>query len=199
MPDSESADQQRKFSPLLILIVIFVGVGVVAAIGLIVGNNSTNPAEESGVAVEVQAPVSTSSLINQPAPDFERPNLDGELVRISDYQGQLVFLNFWATWCVPCREEMPTFQEFVTSQPDDGPVILAVNDAEAPEKIREFLDEVRAQDVPVLIDTDSAQQQTYAIQIMPTTYIIDPDGIIRAVKFGEVTLEDLDGYIEAFG
>ena len=117
------------------------------------------------------------------APDFvlERPGT-GEQVRLSDFRGQTVVLNFWATWCVPCRTEMPDLQAAYES---DDVVVLAVNDREPPGPVEGFVDEFGLT-FPVVLDREGSVREHYRVLGLPATFFIDPDGVIRARNFGPV-------------
>ena len=104
-PDSQSTTAGRR-SPALLLVLVMGIVGFTAAMLVVLADSTT--AAPTPVAVRSQG--IAGSLVNQPAPDFVLNDLDGEPVRLSDFRGQSVFLNFWATWCGPCRREMPAFQ-----------------------------------------------------------------------------------------
>lgn len=86
-----------------------------------------------------------------PAPDFELPTLNGELIRLEDLRGQAVVVNLWATWCPPCRAEMPDMQRVYDEYRDDGLVILAINQREAPAEVQTFVDELGLT-FPILMD-----------------------------------------------
>ncbi|MCZ7541869.1 MAG: TlpA family protein disulfide reductase [Anaerolineae bacterium] len=118
--------------------------------------------------------------VGQRAPDFEAQTLDGETVALSDYRGQTVLVNFWATWCGPCREEMPDFETIYALHQPDGFVVLAVNNQEERGTVRAFVDELDLT-FPILLDETGAINNTLygsAIQGYPTSLLIDPDGII---------------------
>jgi thiol-disulfide isomerase/thioredoxin len=186
----EDAPTGRR-SPALFL-VLFLGIGGISAAILVVLADS-NAAVPTPVPVRLQGVA--GSLVNQPAPDFVLDNLDGEPVRLSDFRGQPLFLNFWATWCGPCRREMPAFQAFLEAQGADGALILTVDDAETPEVIRAFFAEIGVENIPVVIDPDSEIRSRYGVFNLPTTFLIDAAGIVRAIKLGEMTLEDLYSYV----
>ena len=126
------------------------------------------------------------------APDFELQTLNGETVRLSDLRGQAVMLNFWATWCAPCRAEMPAMQRIYEEYEAQGFVVLAVNTtyndsmAKAAEFAREY-----GLSFPILLDTDSKVSQLYYLQATPTTFFIDPEGVIQEVVLGGPMAEAL--------
>jgi len=120
----------------------------------------------------------TSDLsIGGKAPDFELLDLDGKIHKLSDYQGQPVMLNFWATWCGPCRSEMPYLEEVYTEWKEDL-IFFAVNVGESSTDIIAFMD-FYSFEMPVLLDSAKTVSHKYGISGIPTTYFIDEDGIIQ--------------------
>jgi thiol-disulfide isomerase/thioredoxin len=117
-------------------------------------------------------------------PRLELSDLDGRLHRLADYRGRAVLVNFWATWCAPCREEMPSFERLRASL-DGRAVVLAVNLAEPEARIRRFLDTVALR-YPVLLDRDGATARAWQARVLPATYVIGPDGAIRYRHLGEL-------------
>ncbi len=113
------------------------------------------------------------------APDFELPVLDGngKTVKLSDYRGHHVVLNFWATWCPPCRAEMPAIIREYNRYKDQGLVVLAIDQSEPPEKVRAFRD-TYGMPFPILMDRSMRVADVYRIRSLPTTYFITPDGTI---------------------
>ena len=121
-------------------------------------------------------------------PDFELTTFDGETIKLSQFQGQRVMLNFWATWCPPCREEIPDMQKFYESK---DVVILAINLVETErnkEDVANFIEEFSIT-FPVLLDTDTKVGNLYRIQPIPTSYMIDSDGRIQYKAFGALNYE----------
>jgi peroxiredoxin len=131
---------------------------------------------------EAAAASSTVGLkIGQKAPDFELTDRNGQLFKLSDYRDKTVVLNFWATWCPPCRTEMPEMQKFYEHISDNNVIILAVNAANSETSISavgDWLGEKRYT-FPVLFDSKGDLAQTYRIAAFPSTYIIEPGGLIR--------------------
>ena len=115
-----------------------------------------------------------------PAPDFELTNLNGEIVKLSDYQDKKVILNFWATWCPPCKAEMPHMQNFYEQNKENGIEILAVNLTNLDKglsEIESFVDEYGLTfDIP--LDEEGTIGMQYQAFSIPTSYIIDKNGII---------------------
>lgn len=113
-------------------------------------------------------------------PDFELTTLTGDVVRLSDYKGKKVILNFWATWCPPCKEEMPHMEKYYQKNKDTENIeIIAVNmtTAERPESVREFVDAYELT-FPIPLDKTGEVMDTYKIGQLPMTYMINTDGTI---------------------
>lgn len=140
-------------------------------------------------ALEVETPVATGTEgleigieVGNIAPDFELNLLDGGPVRLSDYRGKVVLVNFFASWCPPCRAEMPEMNEY--ARQEEELVILFVNLQESDSAVRNFAQELGITQ-PVLMDPDAKVEGVYrSIKTQPITYFIDRDGVIRDVKFG---------------
>lgn len=128
--------------------------------------------------------------IGQTAPDFELTTLDGEAVKLSDFRGQKVLLNFWATWCPPCRKEMPDMEKLHNNT---DVKILAVNltgTESSLDKVESFIDDLELTfTVPLDEKSDIAEQ--FEVVAYPTTYMIDPDGRIQYKSFGALTYEQM--------
>lgn len=113
-----------------------------------------------------------------PAPDFELASLDGKKVKLSDYRGKAVLLNFWATWCSPCKVEMPWFVDLQKKYGNDGLVVLgiALDDTET-DQIAKFASEMGV-NYPVLLGTDKVSEQYGNVDYLPTSFYIDREGKI---------------------
>lgn len=139
-------------------------------------------------------PPEEAPVLNAVAPDFTLTNLAGEAVSLSQFRGKPVVINFWATWCVPCRREMPAFQQaFETYQADDL-VILAINMEEDATLVEPFVDELGL-DFEILYDEDGQVTKEYQVTGLPRTLFVDPQGVIRHIQVGEVQDVLLDGFL----
>lgn len=123
--------------------------------------------------------------VGKEGPDFSLPNLDEKTVRLSDYRGKVVFLNFWATWCKPCREEMPSMEVLYRNFEKDGLVVLAVSIDRVTTKkdIPPFIKSLNLT-FPVLVDSWGQTDKRYKLMGVPETYIIDQQGILREKIIG---------------
>lgn len=121
--------------------------------------------------------------MNIPAPDFTLESRQGENLRLEDFRGEVVMLNFWASWCGPCRQEMPLMDDLYARYKDLGFTILAVNVDENRDEAHRFLDKVPVS-YPILYDPESDVSELYEVQAMPTTVMIDRDGNARFLHRG---------------
>lgn len=120
------------------------------------------------------------------APDFTLKNVAGEPVSLSDYRGQVVLLNFWATWCPPCKAEMPSMETLYRMLKDEGLVFLAVNaEPNGPEVVPAFL-EKNPHSFPILLDDKGVVQKLYGVYKFPETFIIRRDGTIDDRVIGAI-------------
>ncbi|NLN16530.1 MAG: TlpA family protein disulfide reductase [Firmicutes bacterium] len=127
--------------------------------------------------------------VGQRAPDFELPDLDGNRHRLSDLRGKRVFLNFWATWCPPCRAEMPAIQEFVNAHGEEV-VVVGINAQESPSTIAKFLEEGGYEWLQ-LRDEKGKVFADYLVRFIPTSLYIDELGVIRNKYIGPMDLQTL--------
>ena len=125
------------------------------------------------------------------APDFELKTLAGDTVKLSDFKGKKVMLNFWATWCPPCKAEMPAMEEFHKEAGDDV-VILAVN-IDPHLDVKAFVDE-NGITFPIPLDEEDIVNETYQVLSIPTTYFIDTKGNIGNKYIGAMNLDAMKQY-----
>jgi thiol-disulfide isomerase/thioredoxin len=118
-------------------------------------------------------------------PALSLSDLEGKAHKLADYRGKVVLVNFWATWCVPCREEMPSIERLRTSLDGRPFVVLAVNLAEPESRIRKFLEAVPVS-FPVLLDRNAQTAKAWQARVLPATFIVGPDGVVRYQYFGEL-------------
>ncbi len=123
--------------------------------------------------------------VGNQAPDFQLPSLDGQVVSLSQFLGKPVLINFWASWCGPCRDEVPFLQEVFEDKEwaEQGLVLLAINVGEKPDTIENFMESF-ALSFTVLLDTNLDIARMYRARSIPMTFFIDRNGIIKDVKFG---------------
>ncbi len=126
--------------------------------------------------------------VDRQAPNFELPDRQGNVHQLGDYHGEVVFLNFWASFCAPCREEMPSMEALVRQYQDRGMVMVAVSLDEGWEEIDQFMDSFlpgQRSAMTVLLDDGESTAHRYGTEFLPETYIIDRDGRIVARFVGD--------------
>jgi cytochrome c biogenesis protein CcmG, thiol:disulfide interchange protein DsbE len=133
----------------------------------------------------------TGLAIGNVAPDFELKTLDGKTIRLSNLKGKKVILNFWATWCPPCRAEMPEMQHFYEKHQKEVE-ILAVNltSQDSKEKIGPFIEKYGLK-FPIVLDEKGEVLLMYEIEPIPTSFIIDSEGVIRHKYVGPMTYDQM--------
>ncbi|HVN55357.1 MAG TPA: TlpA disulfide reductase family protein [Anaerolineaceae bacterium] len=136
-------------------------------------------------------------LIGARAPEFTLLTLNGEQVQLAHFRGKPVMLNFWATWCNPCKEEMPLIQA-AASRPGNNLIVLGINDDESADLVREFIQEYKIS-FRVLMDPGAKVTDLYQIRGFPTSYFLDPGGKIQAVHIGSISADQLEGYLRRIG
>ncbi|UCE94546.1 MAG: TlpA family protein disulfide reductase [Flavobacteriaceae bacterium] len=121
--------------------------------------------------------------VGKPAPDFDTVDLNGEVWSLSKLQGKVVFLNFWATWCPPCREEMPSMQKLYAKLPKDKFTMLALFNKDDPAAVEKFVTQLSIT-FPILSDEYNIIGARYGLAGLPETFIIDKQGVIREKFIG---------------
>ncbi|MFG3612499.1 peroxiredoxin family protein [Rummeliibacillus stabekisii] len=143
--------------------------------------------DTSYTQVETKQTENSGLEIGQYAPDFTLKTLEGKKVKLSDYRGKKVILNFWATWCPPCKEEIPHMEKYYKSlNKKDNVEILAVN-LTSSDKSKEYIKEfAESYDItyPILLDKEGEQQKQYEIVTIPTTFFINESGQIKQKAVG---------------
>jgi peroxiredoxin len=203
----------RKENQQLLWLLVAATVGLTVLSGILIWQSRERVLQESGpipvsTLQSLPAP-STSTLLSlattnslavgQPAPDFSLKTLDGQsTVTLSELRGKPIILNFWASWCLPCRQEMPALQRAYDAHRADGLTVLAINYG-AQDSLLEaqsFVKELQLT-MPVLSDEESTAGDAYHVLGLPTTYFVDSQGVITRTQFGPLDETQLDGYISA--
>ncbi len=122
-------------------------------------------------------------LVGGPAPAFELERVGGASVALSDFRGKVVLLNFWATWCEPCKAEMPEIEAAYHEYKDEGFVVLGINFGEDKDAASSFAHHGKLS-FPVLLDPKVKVAEQYRVVSLPVTFFVDPQGVIREQVFG---------------
>jgi peroxiredoxin len=176
--------------PILVIAAIGIAIVVIQRTGDAGSDDTLSGALDSGTPAK-----------GEPAPDFALPTLDGEQVRLSSLRGTPVVLNFWATWCAPCKAEMPEIEAAYAGAQGEF-VVLAVNSEGTPTNMArrlagDFRDEMELS-FPILLDSPSTEvYNQYRLRGLPDTFFIDRDGIIRDVVIGPLTESALREKLDA--
>ena len=172
----------RKTFPLLLL---GLGALLVAASAYFILQDVSSRSEFSSVPVRVSFA----------APELTLTDTDGISRSLADYRGQVVLVNLWATWCIPCQKEMPTLQSFYNKHREQGFVVVAINDGDPKGDVLQFMQNYRL-NFPVWLDpTYMATEQAFETLNLPSSFVIDRDGTIRLQWVGGISRRMLDAYV----
>ena len=154
------------------------GVLTIAMIGLLAAQGCSSSPTGSNLDGLAPAPE-----VGRLAPDFTLVGLDGNQVSLSDFRGKTVFVNFWATWCPPCRAEMPEMEAVYQEYKDRDVVIIGVDIVEPEDTVRQYVQE-GGYSWTFVLDTTGEVNNNYRVTSIPTSFFLDREGIIRAVNIG---------------
>jgi thiol-disulfide isomerase/thioredoxin len=129
-----------------------------------------------------------------PAPELDLITLDGTPVSLGDFRGSVVLVNLWATWCPPCREEMPTLQIFYEKYKENGFVLIAIDQEETLEVVQPFVEEYGLT-FPIWLDENYQAQKEFKTMSLPSSYVIDRDGQVRLMWIGGISKNNLEKYV----
>jgi cytochrome c biogenesis protein CcmG/thiol:disulfide interchange protein DsbE len=174
------------------LLLLAMGVAVLTSGGCLGSDRNFStaaaPASISGTPIRVGG--SVGPKVGNQAPDFALKSLDGDTVRLSDLRGKPVIVNFWATWCPPCKEEMPDIEKSYQKHKDEGYIFLGVDMKEDAATVRAFVQ--NRYTWTFLLDPEGAAANAYYVTGVPETYFIDRDGIVRDAKIGAMSYAELE-------
>jgi thiol-disulfide isomerase/thioredoxin len=151
-------------------------------------NKPTMATDAGVIRAQIEAD-GAAGRIGAIAPDFEWTGADGQTLRLSSYRGKVVVVNFWATWCPPCREELPALQRVAASESDV--VVLEVDLMEPGDKARSFLDSLGLDRLQPVLDSDGATTRRFGVLSLPSTFFVDKAGVIRHLELTAVTEEQI--------
>ena len=166
---------------------LMIGTGLISIGGMLfvlTNNPSDSPQDFSVVPVKVDFP----------APALTRVDLAGNSVSLNDHLGSVVLVNLWATWCPPCKEEMPTLQTFYEKYKTNGFELLAIDQEETLEVVEPFVKEFGLT-FPIWLDKDYQAQQVFNTMNLPSSYVIDRSGRVRLMWIGGISKKNLEKYV----
>lgn len=164
--------------------------GAVAGLWLLQAGKPASARQPSSEAVQAAVP----AQVDYAAPTLELHDLKGRPVRLEDFEGSVVLVNNWATWCPPCRAEMPILQEYYEQHAGEGFTILAVAAGEPPAGVATFVDQYGLT-FPVLADPAQSAMAAFQNYSLPSSYVIDREGQVRLAWLGPVNRAVLDQYL----
>ena len=132
-------------------------------------------------------PSAVPAQVNYPAPELTLTDLAGTSHSLAQYRGQVVLVNLWATWCPPCKAEMPTLQAYQNKHGDQGFVTVAVNDGDPTSDVTHFVQDLKLTFAVWLDPTYIATEQAFKTMNLPSSYVIDRNGTIRLMWVGEIS------------
>jgi thiol-disulfide isomerase/thioredoxin len=167
---------------------LFLGIGlllITAAVYFLLQNNAAPSSDLSTIPVTV----------DYPAPELSLTSLDGSPASLADYRGKVVLVNLWATWCPPCKEEMPALETFYRKHAGDGFTIVAINDGDPTADVVQFVKDYGLT-FPVWLDpTYIATEKAFKTLNLPSSFVIDRDGQIVLSWVGGINLRTLEKYV----
>jgi thiol-disulfide isomerase/thioredoxin len=174
-------------SPARFYAMLMIGTGLVA-IGIVLfmlfNNSAASPDDLSAVPAQVDFA----------SPKLTLEDLSGKFVSLDDYLGSVVLVNLWATWCPPCRDEMPLLQTFYEDHKADGFVLVAINQEEPREVVEPFVKEFGIT-FPIWLDLNYQAEQEFNTESLPSSFVIDRTGRVRLMWFGGISKKNLEKYV----
>jgi len=182
----------------IVLAAIIILIAAIAVADRVIHANSAIAVPGPAAEPALQTDVKTGTRIGFAAPDFTLPTTDDSEFKLSDYRGKNVILNFWATWCGPCRIEIPAFKEIHDKYSDSGTVIVAVNCLDNPDSALLYAT-TNGMDFVIPLDPRGVVSDLYNIRGMPTTYFINEKGVITSIKIGPfINTEEIEERLNSF-
>lgn len=169
---------------------------VAVGLGALLLLRSDGPGAPEQVAPGCAVRVSGGPVaIGAAAPTFRLPGIDGGCVALSEFRGRPVVVNFWASWCRPCRKEFPLLRRVLERHADDDLVVIGIVFRDIPSDARSFADEFGAS-WPLALDDDADAAAAYGVRPIPQTFFVDRDGVVVRRVFGLTTLRGLERHLE---
>jgi thiol-disulfide isomerase/thioredoxin len=180
-------EQQKRYTTLG----VFAGLGLILlAVVVLLMLPKSNP----NSAGSAQGLSTIPAKVNYPAPELSLENIEGNLESLSDFRDKVVLVNNWATWCPPCKAEMPTLVAFYNDHAKEGLMIIAVEAGEPKEEVQKFVDQFQMP-FTVWLDPDGKSLNAFKNGNLPNSYVIDRTGTVRLMWTGEINREALEKFV----
>ncbi len=170
-----------------ILAMMMIGLGLLATVAMFIMLLDQRDASAQDFST-------VPAKVNFPSPELNLKDLSGKSVSLRDYRGSVVLVNLWATWCPPCREEMPALQKFYEKYKDDGFVLVAINQEETFDTVKPFVEEFGLT-FPVWLDLDYEAERKFNTMNLPSSYVVDRDGVVRLMWIGGISKKNLEKFV----
>ncbi len=180
----------------LLVLGVALGAGTGVALWFLPGS-SVPTSSPSGVQTTPIA-AAPAPVVDASAPGFALPDLEGQTVNLSDLRGTAVILNFWATWCEPCREELPLLNHIAQDHPGSLAVI-SVDVGEQEVDVRSYAESLDLTSIRVLLDPTGQVRDLYLVRGFPTTFFIDSTGVIQRIKLGTLESSEIEAILKKMG
>ncbi len=187
------SERRKKQSQVKLISLMLMGAGLIlfGAVALVI---LPKPIPTPEPLKEVNNNQNVPAQLNVIAPKLDLVNLEGEEVSLEDYLGKVVLVNNWATWCPPCREEMPTLEAYYQAHKGQGFVLIGIEAGEPAEEVAEFIDQYKIS-FPIWLDPENKAISGFKNMALPSSYVINPEGNIVLGWTGAVTQESLEKYV----
>jgi cytochrome c biogenesis protein CcmG, thiol:disulfide interchange protein DsbE len=171
---------------------IFVGTGLIllALAGVFFVNRTSGLAESVATGSASAIP----AQVNFPAPELILVNLNGAPVSLADYRDKVVMINNWATWCPPCRAEMPELEAYYQAHVDEAFTLIGISAGDTAQQVESFVQEYGTS-FPMWLDPENAALRAFRNDALPSSYVIDTTGTVRLAWSGAISLEMLEKYV----
>ncbi len=185
----ENQPRMRRPSSSLYLMLIGLGLMLAGAAAILL---LARPVSGSNASSEI---LTIPAEVNYAAPELSLKDVQGTSSSLADLRGQVVLVNLWATWCPPCKEEMPTLQAYYEKHKDQNFVIVAINDGDPQQDVVKFVQDYRLT-FPVWLDpTYDATDRAFNTSNLPSSFVIDREGVVRLRWVGGITATSLETYV----
>jgi cytochrome c biogenesis protein CcmG, thiol:disulfide interchange protein DsbE len=195
MKENPLSEKAKPSSNRLMKVVIGLWIGIFIGAALIVALVLMGTISLGGSTEPQYAPLAkmeSGSLAN----DFQLEDTKGNTLRLSDQRGKVVVLNYWATWCIPCIEEMPMFEAYSTQYPKF--TMIGIDQAENRDKVAPFIERMGIT-YPIVLDLNAKVSDLYKVFMLPTTLFIDQEGMIRFRHYGIMSQDQFKYYLQTLG